>query len=112
MPRELKRGHRNRATLMVARKTSGLSAGCGQERKALPGTRPCVYGRLRRLTRSDGQHSFRLVSDLPAGPCVFGDCAKELEIRMCVIRCTDDFESRMRLTVCFEACRFTLTQTS
>jgi len=31
---------------------------------------------------------------------------------VCVIRCTNDFESRMRLTVCFNAGRFTLTQTS
>ncbi len=92
--------------------TGCLSAGCGQERKALRGRRHCVSGHLRCLTRADGQHIFRMVSDLPAGPCVFGDRAKELDIRVCVIRCRNDFESRMRLTVCFKAGRFTLTQTS
>src|SRR6267142_5785515 len=90
----------------------GLSAGGGQEPKALRGTRHCLYGRLRRLTRAEGQHIFRMVSDLPAGPCVFGHCAKELEIRGWIIRGTNDFKSRMHLTVCFKAGRFTLTQTS
>ena len=41
----------------------------------------------------------RSVSDPPAGPCVFGDCARE-------------FRFPIHPTVCFKAGRFTLTQSS
>src|SRR6202453_5220546 len=41
----------------------------------------------------------RSVSGPPAGPCVFGDCARELRLLL-------------HTTVCFEAGRFTLTQSS
>jgi hypothetical protein len=41
----------------------------------------------------------RSVSDPPAGPCVFGDCARE-------------FRFPIHPTVCFKVSRFTLTQSS
>jgi hypothetical protein len=88
-----------------------LPAGCGQERSTLPGRDSAANTEKRRQNKKKkaGLHrqsrlaadipSVRSVSDPPAGPCVFGDCARE---------------SRLPIhpSVCFEVGRFTITQSS
>ena len=87
-----------------------LSASCRQERAAFPGAYTAAKNHPNKEKSQKtsclgglvaGRCLFRVcsVSDPPAGPHVFGDCARELTLPI-------------HPTVCFEAGWFTLTQSS
>ena len=107
---QLTRGHANRATLQVARKLVAYLLAVRQERAAFPGAYTAAKNhpnkeKSQKTSCLGGLVAGRClfwvcsVSDPPAGPHVFGDCARELTLPI-------------HPTVCFEAGWFTLTQSS
>src|SRR6185312_8102839 len=86
-----------------------LSAGSGQKRSSLPGDDLAATNKRRHEDKNKNARftdsgrlaatSVRSVSGPPAGPCVLGDYAREQQLLM-------------HSAVCFEAGRFTLTQSS
>src|ERR1700733_11829048 len=107
----IRTGSSQSGDLASGAKASGLSAGCGQKRSTLPGSESAANRRklhedkkaeasLYRQSRLAAYlPSLRSVSDPPAAPRVFGDCARELLLPIHPI-------------VCFEVGRFALTQSS
>ena len=106
---QLQRGHANRATLQVARKLVAYLLAVDKSGQPFQVRTPpqknhpneeknkktsCLSGLAAGIA-----HRVRSVSGLPAGPHVFGDCARELTLPIHPI-------------VCFEVGWFTLTQSS
>jgi hypothetical protein len=102
--RELERGHRNRATLVVARKLVAYLLAVDKSRQPFQMRSPARRrdGRLRRennLSRLVWEKQQRFASDGAAGPRRKGDCTGELPLPMCH-------------GLCFEAGRLAPTQPS